>query len=67
MFIQINGVFLDKKEHDRKVLLLKRLLQYEFSEIVRKYGFVKKGTLFIHEETGLKVKIIFEEIKQKPV
>ena len=67
MFIEIKGIILDKKEYDRKVLLLKRLMQYEFSEIARKYGFVKKGTSFVHEETGLEAKLLFEEKEGKPL
>jgi hypothetical protein len=67
MFIEINGIILDKREHSRKVLLLKRLLHYEFSEIIRKYDFKKKENFFIHEETGIKVKLLFEEAEQKPL
>jgi hypothetical protein len=67
MFIEINGVILDKREHDRKVILLKRLMQYELSEVTRKYGFVKKKEYFFHEETGIKVKLLFEEPERKPL
>jgi hypothetical protein len=67
MFVEINGIIVDKKEHNRKVLLFKRLLQYEFLEIVRKYDFKKKEGFFVHEETGIRVKLVFEEIEQKPL
>jgi hypothetical protein len=74
MFIEINGTILDKKEYSRKVILLKRLLKYEFSEIIRKYGFKKckedKGrcsATFVSEDTFLRVKIVFEEHEQKPL
>lgn len=61
MFVQINGVILDKKENDRKIILLKRLLKYELYESMRKYGFEKRKEGLFHKETGLSVKILFEE------
>jgi hypothetical protein len=67
MFIEINGVILDKREHDRKVLLLKSLIQYELSEAIRKYGFEKRKDCYFHKETALSVKLVFEEPEQKPL
>lgn len=67
MFIEVNRTFQDKREHERRILLLKRLLQYEFSEISRRYGFTKKDSCFIHDETGLRVHLVFEEAEQKPL
>ncbi|MGV8169463.1 MAG: hypothetical protein ACP5N3_05390 [Candidatus Nanoarchaeia archaeon] len=72
MFIEIKGRILDKHENDRKVLLLKRLLQYEFSELTKKYGFNSKGKdkdefVFCNEQTGLKVRVSFEQEKGRIV
>ncbi len=38
MFIEIEGRILDKRKYDREVLLMKRLLEYEFKEVVNKYA-----------------------------
>jgi hypothetical protein len=72
MFVEINGRILDKRENDRKVLLLKRLLQYEFSELTNKYGFSSEGKdkedfVFCNKQTGLRVKVSFEQEKGKIV
>ena len=67
MFIKINGTILDEKEYKRKAILLRRLIQFEFSETIGKYGFRKEGNYFVHSETGIKVNLLFEEPEGKPL
>lgn len=67
MFIKINGTILDEREYSRKVILLKRLVQFEFSESIGKYGFRKEGNYYVHLETGMRVMLLFEKPKGKPL
>jgi hypothetical protein len=67
MFIEVNSTYQDKREYERKILLLKRLLEYELRESARKYGFANARGYLLHTETGLRAKLVFEEPEQKPL
>ncbi|MGV8161882.1 MAG: hypothetical protein ACP5N2_00940 [Candidatus Nanoarchaeia archaeon] len=67
MFVEINGRILDEREYKREVLLLKRLIECECSEVISKYGFKIRKNVFVHENTGLKIKLLFEKSEQKPL
>jgi len=67
MFIQINGRILDEGEYKREIILLKRLIEYELTECSRRYGFERRNRVFVHKETGLKAKLVFEEQEWKEV
>lgn len=60
MFIKVKNSILDKKDYDRKILLMKRLIHYEFRELMRKYA-KKEGTKFCVEELSLEVELVFRE------
>lgn len=67
MFIEVNGRILEKREYEREILLLKRLVEIEFQEVINQYGFRKKGKYFLHKKTGLKISLLVEEPEQKPL
>jgi len=60
MFVKTKTTILDKKEYDRKVLLAKNLIKYEFRELMRKYA-DKKGDLFVVTDLSLEIGLFFEE------
>ncbi|PIN81363.1 hypothetical protein COV13_01450 [Candidatus Woesearchaeota archaeon CG10_big_fil_rev_8_21_14_0_10_32_9] len=60
MFVKTKTTILDKKDYDRKVLLMKKLISYEFRELMRKYA-DKKGDLFVVAELSLEIGLFFEE------
>jgi hypothetical protein len=64
-FIQINGIILDKNEYEREVLLLRKLIEYEFYEIIRKYGFVKDEGKYLNKELSLCAKIRFTQLSNE--
>jgi len=43
MFIEKNGIILDKKIIRKEQMLVKKLMNWEINQIMRKYGFVKKN------------------------
>ena len=61
MFFELNGRILDREVYEREALLLQKVIEYECSEIFRKYGFKKKEAKYELEELGMTTKIIFEE------
>ncbi|MFA6073133.1 MAG: hypothetical protein WC758_03400 [Candidatus Woesearchaeota archaeon] len=67
MFIEVNGRILDKRKYKSDILLLKRLVDYELKDSLKSYGFEKKEDYFVHSQYGLKLKLIFKELEQKPL
>jgi hypothetical protein len=59
MFIEINNRILDKKKLEREQLILKKAIEYEFHDTMKKYGFKKKKGFYEHEEAALKCIIKF--------
>jgi len=60
MFVKTKTTILDKKEYDRKVLLMKRLISYEFRELMRKYA-EREGELFYIQALSLEISLKFSE------
>jgi len=58
-FIKINGRILDEKEYEKEVFLIKKLVEYELAETLRKYGFEKQGNSYIHEELLIRCSLLF--------
>jgi hypothetical protein len=67
MFIEINGRILNKREYQRRIILIKRLLEADFAEAAKNTGLERRGRHFLDRETGLKAELVFEEEKWREV
>jgi hypothetical protein len=75
MFIEINGRILDKRVYQRRIILLKRLLEIDFQEAAKNCGLERRReedrrenkNVFLDRETGLRVRIVFEEAEWREV
>ncbi|MCF7866203.1 hypothetical protein K9L67_04555 [Candidatus Woesearchaeota archaeon] len=62
MFIEINERIFDQEVIQRQAILLKNIIMYECSEVLKKYGFNEKNELFENEELALSANIVFKEL-----
>ena len=62
MFVEYNNRILDQDKIQRQIVLLKNVILYEFSDIIKKYGFEENEDKFICEELALEIDINFNEL-----
>lgn len=61
MFIDIDGIILDREVLDRQRILIKNVILYEIKEKLAQYGFIEKNNSFTSDELQMEIKISFKE------
>ncbi len=60
MFVKTDQSILDKKEYERRLILMKSIIRYEFEEVIRRYA-DKKEDFFFVDDLSLEIRLQFTE------